>query len=88
MIGTILGMMGLRVKPSALREIIEEIDEDGSGNRIVVILMLSGFWPLLATLKHRLPRIWRVLPVKCKVFGRRRRGKYEERVEGSIQNLR
>jgi len=30
-IGTILAMMGLRVKPSALREIIEEVDEDGSG---------------------------------------------------------
>ncbi|XP_059096142.1 troponin C-like [Tigriopus californicus] len=30
-IGTILTMMGLRVKPSALREIVEEIDEDGSG---------------------------------------------------------
>merc|ERR550532_3023411 len=24
-------MMGMKVKPSALREIIEEIDEDGSG---------------------------------------------------------
>ncbi len=24
-------MMGLRVKPSALKEIIEEVDEDGSG---------------------------------------------------------
>ena len=30
-IGTILSMMSLRVKPSALREIIEEVDEDGSG---------------------------------------------------------
>jgi len=30
-IGTILAMMGLRVKPSALKEIIEEVDEDGSG---------------------------------------------------------
>ena len=30
-IGTILSMMGLRVKPSALKEIIEEIDADGSG---------------------------------------------------------
>lgn len=30
-IGTILTMMGLRVKPSALKEIVEEIDEDGSG---------------------------------------------------------
>ena len=30
-IGTILSMMSLRVKPSALKEIIEEIDADGSG---------------------------------------------------------
>ena len=27
--GGILAMMGMKVKPSALREIIEEIDEDG-----------------------------------------------------------
>jgi len=30
-VGNILSMMGLKVKPSALKEIIEEIDEDGSG---------------------------------------------------------
>merc|ERR1712168_704168 len=30
-VGSILSMMGMKVKPSALREIIEEIDEDGSG---------------------------------------------------------
>jgi len=30
-VGNILAMMGLKVKPNALREIIEEIDEDGSG---------------------------------------------------------
>jgi len=30
-VGNILSMMGLKVKPSALRGIIEEIDEDGSG---------------------------------------------------------
>merc|ERR1711981_1346188 len=30
-VGNILSMMGLKVKPTALREIIEEIDEDGSG---------------------------------------------------------
>merc|ERR1711884_753466 len=29
-VGGILAMMGMKVKPSALREIIEEIDEDGS----------------------------------------------------------
>ena len=28
-VGGILAMMGMKVKPSALREIIEEIDEDG-----------------------------------------------------------
>jgi calmodulin len=30
-IGTILAMMGLRVKPGSLKEIIKEIDLDGSG---------------------------------------------------------
>merc|ERR1712079_630828 len=30
-VGGILAMMGMKVEPSALREIIEEIDEDGSG---------------------------------------------------------
>ena len=30
-VGNILSMMGLKVKPTALRGIIEEIDEDGSG---------------------------------------------------------
>ena len=30
-VGNILSMMGLKVKPSALKDIIEEIDEDGSG---------------------------------------------------------
>merc|ERR1712042_45632 len=30
-VGNILSMMGMKFKPTALREIIEEIDEDGSG---------------------------------------------------------
>merc|ERR1712184_95264 len=30
-VGGILSMMGMKVKPTALKEIIEEIDEDGSG---------------------------------------------------------
>merc|ERR1712038_1326781 len=30
-VGNILSLMGMKFKPSALREIIEEIDEDGSG---------------------------------------------------------
>merc|ERR1711970_1396493 len=30
-VGNILSMMGLKVKPNALKGIIEEIDEDGSG---------------------------------------------------------
>ncbi|XP_023334699.1 troponin C [Eurytemora carolleeae] len=30
-VGNILAIMGMKVKPSALKEIIEEIDEDGSG---------------------------------------------------------
>ena len=31
-VGGILSMMGMKVKPSALKEIIEEIDEDGNCN--------------------------------------------------------
>ena len=31
-VGGILSMMGMKVKPSALKEIIEEIDEDGNSN--------------------------------------------------------
>ena len=30
-VGSILAMMGMKVKPSAVREIVDEIDEDGSG---------------------------------------------------------
>jgi len=30
-VGNILSLMGMKVKPSALRDLIEEIDEDGSG---------------------------------------------------------
>jgi Ca2+-binding EF-hand superfamily protein len=30
-VGNILSMMGLKVKPAALKDIIEDIDEDGSG---------------------------------------------------------
>lgn len=30
-VGNILSLMGLKVKPTALKNIIEEIDEDGSG---------------------------------------------------------
>ena len=33
-VGNILSLMGLKVKPSALRDIIEEIDEDGKGESI------------------------------------------------------
>ena len=29
-------MMGMKVKPSALREIIEEIDEDGGSMMIII----------------------------------------------------
>ena len=30
-VGSILSMMGMKVNPAALRDIIKEIDEDGSG---------------------------------------------------------
>ena len=37
-IGTILSLMALKVKPSALKEIIDEIDEDKSGYVSEVVL--------------------------------------------------
>ena len=33
-VGGILSMMGMKVKPTALREIIEEIDEDGEQHKL------------------------------------------------------
>jgi Ca2+-binding EF-hand superfamily protein len=61
-VGNILSMMGLKVKPSALKEIIEEIDEDGELNkthfgkrkegRLMSISLSCRFW---------IARIWRVL---------------------------
>ena len=39
-VGGILSMMGMKVKPSALKEIIEEIDEDGE------ILLLSEYYEI------------------------------------------
>ena len=36
-VGGILTMMGMKVKPSALREIIDEIDEDGELKKILGI---------------------------------------------------
>ena len=36
-VGNILSMMGLKVKPNALREIIEEIDEDGKLYHVVIM---------------------------------------------------
>ena len=50
-IGTILTMMGLRVKPSALKEIIEEVDEDGSG-----YLEFEEFCSLRLVLFHITPQ--------------------------------
>ena len=44
-IGGILSMMGMKFKPSALKEIIEEIDEDGEKkNTILLILLLFRLW--------------------------------------------
>ena len=44
-VGGILSMMGMKVKPSALKEIIEEIDEDGE------ILLLSESCEMFYSLK-------------------------------------
>ena len=38
-VGGILSMMGMKFKPSALREIIEEIDEDGTNVSCVMLSM-------------------------------------------------
>ena len=42
-IGTILTMMGLRVKPSALREIIEEVRSLSRKPKFFVVLILNLF---------------------------------------------
>ena len=42
-IGTILTMMGLRVKPSALREIIEEVSSLSRNQKFFVVLILNLF---------------------------------------------
>ena len=44
-------MMGMKVKPSALREIIEEIDEDGVCMIIIIclIMMIGNFYDHILT---------------------------------------
>ena len=53
-VGNILSMMGLKVKPTALRSIIEEIDEDGNSRivnlnelltKIANFLLIIGYIP-------------------------------------------
>ena len=39
-VGGILSMMGMKVKPSALKEIIEEIDEDGNSNTQHIFILI------------------------------------------------
>ena len=41
-VGNILSMMGLKVKPSALKDIIEEIDEDGKPFRAIFIALVKS----------------------------------------------
>ena len=67
-VGNILSMMGLKVKPTALKEIIEEIDEDGecSSARNAPVRQEredsgSPTW-LFRPARIGAPRIWRVLP--------------------------
>ncbi len=40
-VGNILSMMGLKVKPSALKDIIEEIDEDGELRLVAVDTLMT-----------------------------------------------
>ena len=68
-VGSILSMMGMKVKPSALREIIEDIDEDGSG-----LLEFGEFCQLAAkflveedeeALKKELKEAFRIYDKEC-----------------------
>ena len=55
-VGNILSMMGLKVKPAALKDIIEEIDEDGSGllefgefcqlGMMIEVIEISSIYPI------------------------------------------
>merc|ERR1712203_1111818 len=71
-VGNILSMMGHKVKPNALREIIEEIDEDGSG-----LLEFGEFYQLAArflieeddeALKKELKEAFRIYDKDCMGF--------------------
>merc|ERR1719505_55697 len=71
-VGSILSMMGMKVKPSALREIIQDIDEDGSG-----LLEFAEFCQLAAkflveedeeALKKELKEAFRIYDKDCMGF--------------------
>ena len=57
-VGNILSMMGLKVKPSALKDIIEEIDEDGELKKGVIWRMrrMHSLWSPLLKIEALHPR--------------------------------
>jgi Ca2+-binding EF-hand superfamily protein len=82
-VGTIFNMMGLRVKPSALKEIIEEVLHRVALSPKQLNLPVQGRRRRIGLLGIR-----GVLPAERQVSRRRRRGGNEEGAQGGVQDLR